>query len=106
MIDPEPRLFLREREQAWSDTHAGASVAARRVAMERISDQTREPLAPGLESRVEIIAGGTWPVRVRIFRPIVGPATPALICMHGGAWTIGSPETHYPIVASPQRRIV
>ena len=46
MIDPEPRLFLREREQAWSDTHAGASVAARRVAMERISDQTLRTARP------------------------------------------------------------
>jgi acetyl esterase len=100
MIDPELQSFLRMWQQAWSDTLGDAPVAARRVVLERISEQTREPLRPGFESTVEIVAGGSRQVRVRIFRPIAGPASPALIFMHGGAWMVGSPETHHQLAGS------
>jgi len=94
MIDPELEGFLRMWQSAWSDVPPDAAVTVRRAVLERVSSQTREPLPLGFETEVEMVTGGPRPVRVRIFRPLEGPLNPALIFMHGGAWMVGSPETH------------
>jgi len=94
MIDPELEGFLRMWQSAWSDVPPNAAVTVRRAVLERVAGETRKPLPLGFESKVEMVAGGARPVRVRMFQPSEGPPNPALIFMHGGAWMVGSPETH------------
>jgi acetyl esterase len=45
------------------------------------------------------VAGTGRDVRVRVFRPAADAPHAALIYMHGGAWMVGSPETHWDITA-------
>jgi acetyl esterase len=100
MIDHELEGFLTEWDSAWSKVASGAPVSVRRAMLEQLSKESRRPLPPGIESTVVTVQNGGRSVRVRIFRPRSGPATPCLIYMHGGGWVQGSPETHDEITAS------
>jgi acetyl esterase len=100
MIDHELEGFLTEWNRAWSKIAPDAPVWVRRAMLEQLSTETRQPLPPEIESTVVIVQYSGRPVRVRIFQPRSGPATPCLIYMHGGGWVQGSPETHDEITAS------
>lgn len=100
MIDPQLAPFLDLWSKKWARVPAGASPAERRAAFEVIAKEMRLPTPDWVtadeEHQVDSPAG---PVRVRVFRPGGDGVRPALIYLHGGAWTQGSPETHWDITA-------
>jgi acetyl esterase len=99
MIDPSLKPYLDRWKDAWKAMPADASVADRRVMLERLSDQVRKPLPAGMTSTVMQVPAPR-PVRVRLFRPAGPGPLPAVVYMHGGGWMQGSPETHDEIAAT------
>ena len=99
MIDPSLKPYLDRWKDAWKALPADASVQARRDMLERLSDQARKPLPPGMTSTVTTVPAPRS-VRVRLFRPAVPGPLPAVVYMHGGGWMQGSPETHDELAAT------
>ena len=99
MINPELTAFLADWAAAWAPLPASAGPAERRAHFETVAAATREPTPPGVTTREHWVTRDDRRVRVREFRPAVARPQPALIYLHGGAWTRGSPETHWDITA-------
>ena len=101
MIDPQLQPFLADWARLWAELPQPASPADRRRHFERVAERMRQPTPPGVRAdeqhRVAVAAGRS--VRVLVFRPGAVRPRAALIYMHGGAWTQGSPETHWDITA-------
>lgn len=100
LIDPDIFRFLEVWDAKWADLPHGAGPGERRVRFEAVAREMRLPTPEGIETDEEHwIDSDGGPVRVRLFRPAGGGVTPALVYMHGGGWTQGSPETHWDITA-------
>ncbi len=99
MINPELTAFLADWAAAWAPLPASAGPAERRAHFETVAAATREPTPPGVTTREHWVTRDDRRVRVREFRPAAARPQPALIYLHGGAWTRGSPETHWDITA-------
>ena len=79
---------------------ATATAADRRLMFEGIARDMRLPTPDGVDADVERwIDSDGGPVRVRLFRAEGQGPQPALVDMHGGGWTQGSPETHWDVTA-------
>ncbi|WP_233499373.1 alpha/beta hydrolase fold domain-containing protein [Pararhodobacter sp. CCB-MM2] len=98
--DPGLEPFLALWNERWNSLPDGARPADRRKRFEAIAREIRMPLPEGVtdteEHWVETEAG---PVRVRLYRPAGEGAQPCLIYLHGGAFMMGSPETHADVTA-------
>lgn len=103
-IDPDILRFLEVWEAKWAALPGDAGPAARRARLEANARAMRLPTPEGLETDEEHWVGSVGgPARVRFFRPGAGAvgqgAQPALIYLHGGGWSQGSPESHWDITA-------
>lgn len=103
MIDPQLQPFLADWARLWAELPQPAGAADRRRHFERVAERMRQPAPSGVladEQHHIAVPDAGRNVRVRVFRSdaVVGPRA-ALIYMHGGAWTQGSPETHWDITA-------
>lgn len=99
MINPELIAFLNDWAAAWAPVPASAGAVERREHFERVAAATRLPMPPGVSTQELWVARDGRRVRVRVFRPASAAPQPAMIYLHGGAWTRGSPETHWDITA-------
>ncbi len=99
MINPELMAFLADWAAAWSPLPASAGPAERRAHFETVAAATREPMPEGVTTQEHWVARDGRRVRVRAFRLACAIPQPALVYLHGGAWTRGSPETHWDITA-------
>lgn len=99
MINPELSAFLADWAAAWAPLPASAGPAERRAHFETVAAATREPTPQGVTTREHWVTRDDRRVRVREFRSAAAAPQPALIYLHGGAWTRGSPETHWDITA-------
>jgi acetyl esterase len=102
MIDPQLQPFLADWARLWAELQQPAAPAARRAHFERVAERMRQPTPVGVradELHRIAVAGTGRDVRVRVFRPAADAPHAALIYMHGGAWMVGSPETHWDITA-------
>ena len=103
MIDPQLQPFLADWARLWAELPQPATPAARRAHFERVAERMRQPTPAGVraDEQHRIAVEGTGrDVRVRVFRPAAAGPSAALIYMHGGAWMVGSPETHWDITAA------
>jgi acetyl esterase len=100
MINPELHAFLADWAAAWSTLPAGSGPAAGRAHFETVAAATRQPLPDGVATQEHWVERDGRRVRVRSFRPGSAAVQPALIYLHGGAWSRGSPETHWDITAA------
>ncbi len=99
MINPELQSFLADWAAAWAPLPASADPAERRAHFETVAAATRQPTPEGVTTQELWVARDGRRVRVRTFRRACAAPQPALIYLHGGAWTRGSPETHWDITA-------
>lgn len=102
MINPELQPFLDDWSRLWAELPQPASPAQRRAHFEHIAQRMRQPTPEGVRTDEELrieVPGSNRTVRVRVFRPALDARRPALIYMHGGAWMLGSPETHWDITS-------
>ena len=60
----------------------------------RIYRDTRAALAPKAPVLPEVRLLAFENFAMRVYRPVVGEALPALVYFHGGGWTIGDLDTH------------
>jgi len=60
----------------------------------RIYRDTRAALAPKAPALPEVRLLAFQTFAMRIYRPVLGEALPALVYFHGGGWTIGDVDTH------------
>lgn len=104
MIDPELKPFLAMWDKAWSVLPANATAQQRRVLIERLSDEMREPLPAEIADEECQVPHRRGSVRVRIFRHRAAGVAPCLIYLHGGGWMQGSPETHDAITVEIARQ--
>jgi acetyl esterase len=101
MINHELKAFLADWAAAWSTLPAGSGPAAARAHFEVVAAATRQALPAGVATQEHWVEHGGGRVRVRSFRAAAtAPAQPAMIYLHGGAWSRGSPETHWDITAA------
>ena len=102
MIDPQLQPFLADWAHQWADLAQPAGPAERRAHFERVAERMRRP-TPAVVSADEqhhlAVPGSDRMVRVRVFRPEEDGPHAALIYLHGGAFMVGSPETHWEITA-------
>jgi acetyl esterase len=100
-MNPQLHAFLAEWEQRWASLPAGSGPAARRAHFETIAAQMRLPTPKQVAAdTVYLVPSSAGDVRVRAFRWTgTAGAQACLIYLHGGAWTQGSPETHWDITA-------
>lgn len=92
--------FLNVWSDKWADLPAEASVKTRRNRFELIAQEMRMPTPKNVETHNEIwIKSEHSDVRVRVFRHCDDEQQPCLIFLHGGAWMIGSPETHWDVTS-------
>jgi acetyl esterase len=99
MIKPELQAFLADWAAAWATLPAGAGPAARRAHFETVAAAMRQPTPEGVHTREWWVERDGRRVRVRSFRVPTDAPQRALIYLHGGAFMIGSPETHWDITA-------
>ena len=102
MIDPQLQPFLADWARLWAELPQPAGPAVRRAHFERVAERMRQPTPTGVRADEQhriAVAGSGRDVRVRVFRPAADAPHAALIYMHGGAWTVGRPETHWDITA-------
>lgn len=92
--------FLEVWGQKWADLPFDATVQERRDWFEVIAKEMRLPTPDSVETTQEIwIQSEPVDVRVRVFRYGDDNAQPCLIYLHGGAWMVGSPETHWDVTS-------
>lgn len=99
MINPELQAFLADWAAAWSTLPPGAGPAARRAHFETVAAAMRRPTPDGVVTREHGVERDGRRVRVRSFRVSTGAPQRSMIYLHGGAFMIGSPETHWDITA-------
>ncbi len=100
MLNPELDAFLEYWDEQWATLAPDASPRERREFFEVMAKGMRLVTPDDVETDdVRWIESPDGPVRVRIFRHNSGGMQPSLIYMHGGAWTQGSPETHWDITS-------
>lgn len=100
MYKPGIDEFLEVWGQKWSDLPSDASVQDRREMFEVIAKEMRLPTPENVETKQEIwIKSEPSNVRVRVFRYADDNEQPCLIYLHGGAWMVGSPETHWDVTS-------
>lgn len=100
MIDPQLRPFLDTWDKAWAPMGPNATPQARRQHFLTVADAMKLPLPDGIAVREHRVPFEGRTVRVVSYRHRDASAeTDALIYMHGGGWTQGSPETHADITA-------
>lgn len=106
MIDPQLQSFLAYWQSAWADLPAGAGAPERRAHFERIAEAERQPLPAGMRTDEHRVAvpGADRQVRLRSFRPAGAGPLPAFVYLHGGAFQVGSPETHWNITSDLAER--
>lgn len=100
MINPELKAFLADWDRAWSTLPPGAGPAARRAHFETVAAQMRQPTPAGVTTREHHLQRDGRRVRVRSFRVPTDAPQRAMVYLHGGAFMIGSPETHWDITAA------
>lgn len=72
----------------------------RRKRLEAIATTMREPLPAGVTDHEELwVETSISPARVRLFRPAGAGPLPLMIFLHGGAFVMGSPESHADMTA-------
>jgi len=99
-INPDIFRFLEVWDEKWAKLPPEAVPADQRRHFEGVARDMRMATPPEVDADEEHwIDSDGGPVRVRIFRRSEGGTQPALIYMHGGGWTKGSPETHWNITA-------
>lgn len=99
MINPEIHAFLADWAAAWATLPAGAGPAARRAHFETVALAMRQTMPDGVVTREHRAERDGRRVRLRSFRVPTDAPQRALIYLHGGAFMIGSPETHWDITA-------
>lgn len=99
MIDPEIHAFLADWARHWSTLPAGAGPAERRAHFEVVAAAMRQPTPDGVVSREHHVERDGCRVRLRSFRVPTDAPQRALLYLHGGAFMIGSPETHWDVTA-------
>lgn len=98
--DPSLEQFIAFWEERWRALPAGAAVRDRRKRLEAIANEMREPLPLGLSATEECwVDSEHGPARVRFFRPAGDGPLPLMIFLHGGAFVMGSPESHADLTA-------
>lgn len=98
MINPELKPFLKVWDEKWARLAPDATPQQRRAHFETIALEMRLETPNDVDTDAEHwIESPAGKVRVRLFRHRDGGAQPALIYLHGGGWTQGSPETHWDI---------
>ncbi|MBL8352770.1 MAG: alpha/beta hydrolase fold domain-containing protein [Burkholderiaceae bacterium] len=81
-------------ERGVPPTHTLGPLDARRFCLERRGVTPPEP-RPVAELRDLAAPGPQGPIPQRLYRPAPAPApAPALVCFHGGGWTMGDLDTH------------
>ncbi|MFM1855382.1 MAG: hypothetical protein RLZ83_691 [Pseudomonadota bacterium] len=100
-MNPQLGPFLAEWDARWATLPPGSGPAQRRAHFEAIAAAMRLPTPAKVDAdAVHVVPGSAGAVRVRVFRWTGAPRRqPCLIYLHGGAWTQGSPETHWDITA-------
>jgi acetyl esterase/lipase/AcrR family transcriptional regulator len=100
-MNPQLGPFLAEWDARWATLPAGSGPAQRRAHFETIAAAMRLPTPAKVDAEVvHHVPTSSGEVRVRVFRWMGAPRRqPCLIYLHGGAWTQGSPETHWDITA-------
>jgi acetyl esterase len=102
MINPQLNAFLERWAQEWSGLPQAVGPAERRAWFEGVAARMREPMPAGVTAdeghQVPVPENGQ-PVRLRVFRPASAKPLPAIVYFHGGAWMMGSPQTHWDITA-------
>jgi acetyl esterase len=93
-LDPGVRAFHARTSADYARLGSGGAVdfAARRA----IAEQVRAPWRTGgpTMARTETLRVGALDTRVRIHAPQDGVASPVLVYLHGGGWTLFSIDTH------------
>lgn len=91
-IDPDIRRFVDAINAAYADhaDRASESMAARREVAELVREKWRSGGPEMAESR-ELEMNG---LRLRLHRPSLAEALPAMLYIHGGGWTLFSIDTH------------
>jgi acetyl esterase/lipase/AcrR family transcriptional regulator len=100
-MNPQLHAFLAEWDARWATLSPGSGPAQRRAHFETIAAAMRLPTPAKVDAEaVHQVPTSAGEVRVRVFRWTGAPRLqPCLIYLHGGAWTQGSPETHWDITA-------
>lgn len=99
-IDPGIYRFLEVLEAQKASLPEGTTLEARRVLYNSIARNLRLPTPPNIETDSEHwIDSPGRPVRVRLFRHQSSGPQPALVYLHGGGFSQGSPESHWDITA-------
>lgn len=100
MLKPGIDKFLEVWDAKWESLQSDASVQDKRKYFEVIAEAMRLPTPNNIETEKEFwIKSEPVDVRVRVFRYSDNTQQPCLIYLHGGAWMIGSPETHWDITS-------
>lgn len=100
MINPELQAFLADWAAHWAPLPPGAGPAARRAHFETVAAAMRQPLPSGVVTREHRVEREGRRVRVRSFRVPTDAPQRAMLYLHGGAFMIGSPETHWDVTAA------
>lgn len=92
MADPDIRRFVDAINAAYVEhgAPAGASMAARREAAERVRGPWRTG-GPIMASSTDMDMGG---IRLRLHRPVADQKLPVMLYIHGGGWMLFSIDTH------------
>lgn len=100
MYKPGIDKFLEVWGEKWASLPSDASVQDRRDRFEIIAREMRLPTPDNVETQKEVwIKSEPLNVRVRVFRHGDDNTQPCLIYLHGGAWMVGSPETHWDVTS-------
>lgn len=101
MLNRDLRSFLDRSDAVWAEFPAHGSPVQRRAVLSRAYENLPLPFPPGVNSSEEhLIASTGGTIRIRLFRPAGGTNLPCMIYLHGGAWIMGSPETHASLTAN------
>ncbi len=91
-VDPDIRRFVRALNEGYARTPGleRLPLAERRAIAERVRTPWREG-GPQMAETREVTAGGRT---LRLHRPTSQAASPAMLYLHGGGWTMFSLDTH------------
>jgi acetyl esterase len=100
-LDPALAPFIADAAAEFGPAPYLQSAQDFRAQVERLSTRKLPPRPPGMDVDDRVAPTAAGPVPIRIYRPRAladEPAAPALLYIHGGGWTVGSLDTHDPIV--------